>query len=142
MDALLAARSGARAELFILAIGLYGAVALLAAFGAALLAAALDSARPPGWGSLREEPNRDRAVAAGILAGLVGLVVVAAVAGAGQRLFVGKMQSQQLATIAAAGLVAMGRCPARSSRSPRCHCCAGSRTPSPGRARSARPASC
>ena len=93
--ALLAARSGARAELFILAIGLDGAVALLAAFGAALLAAALDSARPPGWGSLREEPNRDRAVAAGILAGLVGVVVVAAVAGAGQRLFVGKMQSQQ-----------------------------------------------
>ena len=41
----------------------------------------------------------------------VGVVVVAAVAAAGQRLFVGKMQSQQLATIAAAGLVAIGALP-------------------------------
>ena len=73
LDALLAARSGAPGQVFMLALGLYGAVALLAAFGAALLAAALDGARPPGWGTLRDEPNRDRAVAAGILACLVGV---------------------------------------------------------------------
>ena len=111
LDALLAARSGAPGQVFMLAFGLYGAVALLAGFGAALLAAALDGARAPGWGTLREDPNRDRAVASGILACLVGVVVVAAVAAAGQRLLVGKMQSQQLATIAAAGLVAIGALP-------------------------------
>jgi choline-sulfatase len=111
LDALLAARAGAPGQVFMLALGLYGAVALLAAFAAALLAAALDGARAPGWGSLRDEPNRDRAVAAGILACLVGVVVVGAVAAAGQRLFVGKMQSQQLATIASAGLVAIGALP-------------------------------
>ena len=91
-----------------IAIGLYGAVALLAGFGAALLAVALDAARPPGWGPLREDPGRDRAVVAGILAGLVGILVVAAVAAAGQHVLVGKMQSQKLATIAAGGLVAIG----------------------------------
>jgi arylsulfatase A-like enzyme len=112
IDALLSARAGATGQVFMLALGLYGAVALLTAFGAALLAAALDGARPPGWGSLREEPNRDRAAAAGILASLVATMVVAAVAAAGQRLFVGKMSSQKLATIASGGLVAIGALPA------------------------------
>jgi choline-sulfatase len=111
VDALLAARSGAPGQVFLLAFGLYGAVALLAGFGAAVIAAALDAARPPGWGSLREDSGRDRAVAAGILACLVGVLVDAAVAAAGQRLLVGKMQSQQLATIAAGGLVVIGALP-------------------------------
>jgi arylsulfatase A-like enzyme len=112
VDMLLAARGGGTGQVVVLAIGLYGAVALLAAFAVALLAAAMDAARPPGWGSLREEPNRDRAVAAGILAGLVATLVVALVAAAGQRLFVGKMSSQKLATIASGGLVAIGAVPA------------------------------
>ena len=77
----------------------------------AVLAAALDAARPPAWGSLRDDPGRDRAVVTGILAGVVGVLVVAAFAAAGQRLFVGKMQSQKLATIAAGGLVAIGALP-------------------------------
>src|SRR3982751_2138006 len=111
VDALLSANAGAAGQVFVLALGLYGGVALLAAFGGAVLAAALESARPPGWGTLREEPNRDRAVAAGILAGLVATLVVAVAAAAGQRLFVGKMQSQKLATIASAGLVAIGALP-------------------------------
>src|SRR4051812_29972035 len=110
-DALLAGSGGATGQVFVLALGLYGAVALLAAFGGAVLAAALEGARPPGWGKLREDPNRDCAVAAGILACLVATLVVAVVAAAGQRLFVGKMQSQKLATIAAAGLVAIGALP-------------------------------
>jgi len=112
VDMLLAARGGGAGQLVVLALGLYGAVALLAGFAAALLAAAFDAARPPGWGSLREEPNRDRAVAAGILACLVAALVVAAVAAAGQRVFVGNMQSQKLATIASGGLVVIGAVPA------------------------------
>ena len=72
---------------------------------------ALASARPPGWGTLRENLAQDRAVAAGILAGCVAVLVTAVVAAAGQRLFVGKMQSQKLATIAAAGMVAIGALP-------------------------------
>jgi arylsulfatase A-like enzyme len=111
LDALLAARGGATGQVFVLALGLYGAVALLAAFGAALLAAALDGARPPGWGSLREDPSRDRAVATGILACLVGVVVVAVVAAVGQRMLVGKMSSQKLAIIASGGMVAIGALP-------------------------------
>jgi drug/metabolite transporter (DMT)-like permease len=77
----------------------------------AVLAAALDAARPPGWGALREDPHRDRAVVTGILAGVVGVLIVAAFAAAGQRLFVAKMQSQKLAVIAAGGLVAIGAVP-------------------------------
>ena len=112
VDALLSMRAGASGQVLLLAIGLYGAVALVVAFAVAVLAAALDAARTPGWTSLREDPGRDRAVVAGILAGAVGVVVVAVVAAAGQRMFVGKMQSQKLATIAAGGLVAIGAVPA------------------------------
>jgi arylsulfatase A-like enzyme len=112
VDMLLAARGGGAGQVVVLALGLYGAVALLAGFAAALLAASFDAARPPGWGSLPEEPNRDRAVAAGILACLVAALVVAAVAAAGQRVFVGNMQSQKLATIASGGLVVIGAVPA------------------------------
>jgi arylsulfatase A-like enzyme len=111
VDALLSARGGATGQVLAIAIGLYGAVALLAGFAAALLAVALDAARPPGWGPLREDPGRDRAVVAGILAGLVGILIVAAVAAAGQHALVGKMQSQKLATIASGGLVVIGAVP-------------------------------
>jgi arylsulfatase A-like enzyme len=111
LDGLLTARGGAAGEVMLLAIGLYGAVALIAAFAMAVLAVAMDAARPPGWKSLRDDPGHDRAVVAGILAGAVGILVVALVAAAGQRMFVGKMQSQKLATIASAGLVAIGAIP-------------------------------
>ena len=94
-----------------LAVGLYGAIALGAAFAGELTVAALLGARPAGWGALRDAPERDRAVAAGILAGCLGLLVAAVVAAAGQRFFVGKMQSQKLAAIAAAGLVVIGALP-------------------------------
>ena len=112
IDAVLSSRAGATGQVLLLALGLYGAVALIVAFGVAVLAAALDAARPPGWGSLREDPHRDRAVVAGILAGVVGVLIVAAFAAAGQRLFVAKMQSQKLAVIASGGLVAIGAVPA------------------------------
>src|SRR5438034_11162540 len=111
VDGLLSSRGGATGQVFLLAFGLYGAVALAAAFGAALIAAAFDAARPPGWGKLRDDPNRDRAVAAGILAAVVATLVVALLAAAGQRALVGKMQSQKLATIAAGGMVAIGALP-------------------------------
>jgi choline-sulfatase len=111
VDGLLAARGGAAGQVLAIAFGLYGAVALVAAFAAALLAVALDAARPPGWGPLREDPARDRAVVAGILAGVVATLIAAAVAAAGQQALVGKMQSQKLATIAAGGLVAIGAVP-------------------------------
>jgi arylsulfatase A-like enzyme len=111
IDGLLSSRGGATGEVMLLAIGLYGVVALIVAFAMAVLAAALDAARPPAWKSLRDDPGRDRAVVTGILAGVVGVLIVAAFAAAGQRLLVGKMQSQKLATIAAGGLVAIGAIP-------------------------------
>src|SRR5580693_7494424 len=48
---------------------------------------------------------------AAIVCGLGAVLVVEIVAALGQRMFVGKMASQKLATIAAAGLVAIGALP-------------------------------
>jgi arylsulfatase A-like enzyme len=110
--ALTISRGGAAGPVVLLALGLYGAAALVAAAGTALVMAGLRGARPPGWGPLAEDPDRDRAVAAGILAAGVATAVIAIVVAAGQRVFVGKMSSQQLATIAAGGLVAVGALPA------------------------------
>ena len=113
VDALLtAARGGAAGPVVLLALGLYGAAALVAGGCAALVIAGLRGARPPGWGPLAVDVERDRAVAAGILAAGVATLVIAIVAAAGQRLFVGNMSSQKLATIAAGGLVAVGALPA------------------------------
>jgi len=111
VDAALTAGHGGAGGVLALAIGLYGAAAIVAAFVAELAVGAVLGARPAGWGALRDEPEHDRAVATGILAGCLGVAVAAAVAAAGQRFFVGKMQSQKLAAIAAAGLVAIGALP-------------------------------
>jgi MFS family permease len=112
VDALLTARGGAAGSVVLLALGLYGTAALVAAVGAAVVMAGLRGARPPGWGPLADDAERDRAVAAGILAGGVAVAVIALVVAAGQLLLVGNMSSQKLATIAAGGLVAVGALPA------------------------------
>ena len=94
----------------LLALGLYGTAALVAAGGAALVMAGLRGARPPGWAPLADDAERDRAVAAGILAGRVAVAVVALV-------------------VAPASCCSSATCPARSwppsppagwSRSARC----------------------
>jgi arylsulfatase A-like enzyme len=95
----------------VLVLGLYGAAAVILGLGGQFAVDAIEDARPPAWRALRAEPDRDRAIASGILAALVGTLVIAVVAAAGQHLFVGKMQSQKLATIAAAGLVVIGALP-------------------------------
>src|SRR5688572_25440020 len=110
--AMTAARGSAAGPVVLLALGLYGAAALIAAIGTALVMAGLRGARPAGWGPLAADADRDRAVAAGVLAGGVATLVMALVVAAGQRLFVGNMSSQQLATIAAGGLVAVAALPA------------------------------
>ncbi|HXT98888.1 MAG TPA: sulfatase-like hydrolase/transferase [Polyangia bacterium] len=109
LDLVLTASGGA--GVVALALGLYGAAAIVCGLGAQLVADALEEARPPAWRSLRAEPERDRAVATGILAALLATLVIAVVAAAGQRVLVGKMASQKLATIAAAGLVVIGALP-------------------------------
>jgi arylsulfatase A-like enzyme len=111
VDAALTAGHGGAGGVLVLAVGLYGTAAIVAAFAAELVVGSIAAARPAGWGTLRDEPEHDRAVATGILAGCVGIAVAASVAAAGQRFFVGKMQSQKLAAIAAAGLVAIGALP-------------------------------
>ena len=111
VDLALAASRGGATGALVLTVGLYGAAGIIAGWIAELVVSAIAGARPPGWGPLRAEPERDRAVAAGVLAVAVGVLVVAVVAAAGQRLFVGKMASQLLATIAAAGMVAIGAVP-------------------------------
>jgi arylsulfatase A-like enzyme len=110
--ALTVASGGPAAPVLLLALGLYGAVGLLASGGAALVMAGLRGAWPPGWGWLPAEPERDRAVASGILAACVAIRVIAIVVAAGQRVLVSNMSSQKLATIAAGGLVAVGALPA------------------------------
>jgi choline-sulfatase len=111
VDLGLTAQGGGAGGVAALAVGFYGAAALLLGLAAQLVAGAIDGARPPAWRALREDPERDRAVAAGILAALVGALVIAIVAAAGQKLLVGKMASQKLATIAAAGMVVIGALP-------------------------------
>jgi arylsulfatase A-like enzyme len=94
------------AALALLAIGLYGAAGLAAGAGLGLLTGAALDGLPGGWSSLRD-PARDRAVATGVLTVLVGVLVVALGAAAGQRLLIGKMSSAKLAAIAAAGMVVL-----------------------------------
>src|SRR6185437_9145783 len=96
------AGAGGAGGVFALTLGLYGAAAIVLGFGAQLVVDAVEEARPPAWRALPDDPQRDRAVAAGVLATLVGALVIALVAAAGQKLLVGKMASQKLATIAAA----------------------------------------
>ncbi len=91
--------------LALLAIGLYGLVGVVAgATLGALIGAALE-ALPGGWATLLRRPDRDRTVAAWILAVLAGLLMVALIAATGQRVLIGKMASQRLAVIASAGMV-------------------------------------
>ena len=111
VDAALTASHGGAASILALAVGLYGVAGILLALAADLAVTSVLAARPAGWGSLRAEPERDRAVATGILAACVGVAVAAIFAALGQRALVGKMQSQKLAAIAAAGLVAIGALP-------------------------------
>jgi len=111
IDAARTAAHGGPGGVFLLALGLYGGAAVLLGLLADLAVGAIDGARPPAWQKLRDDPERDRAVVAGILAALCGALVVALVAAAGERAFVGKMASQKLATIAAGGLVVIGALP-------------------------------
>ncbi|HVY39025.1 MAG TPA: hypothetical protein VHM31_13865, partial [Polyangia bacterium] len=111
VDLLLTAPHGGGAGVAALAIGLYGAAAILAGVAADLVDRAIDRARPAEWRALREDAGRDRAVAAGILAALAGALVIAIAAAAGQRVLIGKMQSQKLATIGAAGMALIGAIP-------------------------------
>jgi arylsulfatase A-like enzyme len=104
--------SGAAPGVLVLAVGLYGVAGLLAGLVAGLLAGGVLRAIPGGAGSLRADLPRDRAVATGILATVVGVMVAAAVAAAGQKLLIGKMASARLAAIAAAGMVAIAAVPA------------------------------
>ncbi len=111
VDAIWTAGHGGASGVCGLALGLSGGAAVLLALVADLTVAAIDGARPPAWQSLRADPDRDRAAVAGILAALCGTLVIALVAAAGERFFVGKMASQKLAAIAAGGLVAIGALP-------------------------------
>ena len=86
-----------------LALGIYGTAGILAGLFAGWVAGTIAGALPRG--GLAASPHADDAVAAGILAGLVGAVVLAVGAAGAQGAFVGKMASKQLATIATAGVV-------------------------------------
>ena len=113
--ALTLARAGGSASALALAalgVGLYGAAGIVAALLLGALSGAVRGAMPGGWSGLRNHPDRDRAAAAGVLAGVLGALVVAVGAALGQRLFVGKMASPKLAAIAAAGMVLLGAPPA------------------------------
>jgi arylsulfatase A-like enzyme len=95
-----------------LSLGLYGVAGLGLAVIVGLFAGGVVGAIPGGAGTLRTNPERDLSVTTGLLAGVVGVLVAAIVNAAGQRLLIGKMQSQQLATIAAAGMVFIAAIPA------------------------------
>ncbi|HSZ82665.1 MAG TPA: sulfatase-like hydrolase/transferase [Polyangia bacterium] len=103
---------GAGLGVVALALGLYGVAALVLAVVVGLFVGGVLAAIPGGAGALRADPERDAAAATGLLAGALGVGVAAVVNAAGQRLLIGQMQSQKLATIAAAGMVAIAAVPA------------------------------
>jgi arylsulfatase A-like enzyme len=103
---------GAGAGVVALALGLYGVAALGLAVVVGLFVGGVLEAIPGGAGALRAEPERDAAATTGLLAGALGIGVAAIVNAAGQRMLIGQMQSQKLAMIAAAGMVAIVALPA------------------------------
>jgi choline-sulfatase len=103
---------GAGAGVLALSLGLYGVAALVLAVGVGLFGGGVLDALAGGGGPLRANPARDVDVAAGVLAVATGVGVAAIVCAAGQRLLIGNMQSQKLAMIAAAGMVAIAAIPA------------------------------
>jgi arylsulfatase A-like enzyme len=103
---------GATSGVIMLALGLYGVAALALAVGVGLFVGGALDAIPGGAGALRTDPERDAGVAAALLAGAVGVGVAAMIGGAGQLALIGRMQSQKLATIGAAGMVAIAAVPA------------------------------
>jgi arylsulfatase A-like enzyme len=92
-------------QLALLAFGLYGVVGLLAGLVLGALVAGVMGALPDGFRAIRDNPARDRHAAGNIVAATIGLLVLAAGAAVGQRLLIGNMASQKLATIAAGGVV-------------------------------------
>lgn len=112
MTVLRGAVPGAGPGVVALSLGLYGVAGLIAAVIVGLVAGGVLEAIPGGPRTLRESAERDDAVTTGLLAGALGIGVAAIVAAAGQRLLIGQMQSQKLATIAAGGMVAIAELPA------------------------------
>ena len=91
---------------FLLSIGLYGIVGLVAAglFGF-LVAGVLGAIPGTLTGPSPEAQRRDRQLATGVLAAAAGVVALAVAAALGHKIVVRPMQSDRLATIATAGLV-------------------------------------
>ncbi len=103
---------GAAAGVVALALGLYGVAGLALAIGVGLLGDGVLEALTDGRGALRSNAERDTAIATGFLSVGVGVGVAAIVNAAGQHFLIGNMQSQKLATIAAAGMIAVAAIPA------------------------------
>jgi arylsulfatase A-like enzyme len=109
------ARAGAPgAELGVveLSLGIYGAAGLALAAVVGLLVGGVIEAIPGGTSALRTNRDRDLPVTTGVLAGALGVAVAAVINAAGQRMLIGQMQSQKLATIAAAGMMLIAALPA------------------------------
>jgi len=98
---------GAPGTLALLALGLYGVAGLAAGAAAGWLAGGVRGGITGGPGALVADEQRDRTTAAGILSGTLALLVLCAAAAAGQTALIGKMESQKLAAIASAGMVAL-----------------------------------
>jgi hypothetical protein len=96
----------------LLAVALYGAAGLVAATVIGLLAAGVLGAIPGGSGALVADPELDRSASSGLLSATVGVGFAAVIVAVGQAVLVRPMQSDKLATIAAAGLVLLAALPA------------------------------
>jgi arylsulfatase A-like enzyme len=91
-----------------LILGLYGTIGLVAGVLAGAATAIVDGAIPGGLGTLRTDVEIDRRVATGLLTGAVGAGVLGVVEAVCYSLFITKMHSRALATIAAFGTTALG----------------------------------
>jgi choline-sulfatase len=90
-----------------LILGLYGAIGLIAGLLAGSAAAVVSNAIPGGPTALRTDADIDRRIAIGLLTGAIGAAVLGALEAASYSLFISKMHSRSLATIAAFGTSAM-----------------------------------
>lgn len=97
-------QQGRWAEVFALAVGLYGSAGLLAALAAGWAAARVVAAIPGGLPALRDNPALDARVCGFLLAGTFSGMALAAGTGVSHAVFVSNMNSHTLATIASAGM--------------------------------------
>jgi len=114
------ATPGAGGGVVALSLGLYGVAALVLAVGVGFFVGGALDAIPGGAAALRTDPERDAGVAAGLLAGAIGVGVAAMVGGADSSCSSGRCRARSSRRSAPPAWWPSPPCPPSSSRWPAC----------------------